>query len=48
MRAMAEADRLLGGPTIQARCLECPGGDRLVRQPPRTSGFASWLLKLVG
>jgi protease-4 len=48
MRAMAEADRLLAGPAIQARCLECPGGDSMVRQPPRTSGFASWLLKLVG
>jgi protease-4 len=47
-RALAEADRLLAGPTIQARCLECPGSDGVVRQPPRTSGFALWLLKLVG
>jgi protease-4 len=47
-RALAEADRLLAGPTIQARCLECPGSDGIVRQPPRTSGFALWLLKLVG
>jgi protease IV len=47
-RAMAEADRLLAGATIQARCLECPGSDAIVRQPPKTSGFALWLLKLVG
>jgi protease-4 len=47
-RAMAEADRLLSGPAIQARCLECPGSDSAVRQPPRTSGFTLWLMKLVG
>ncbi|MDQ1674753.1 MAG: protease [Frankiaceae bacterium] len=47
-RAMAEADRMLAGPTIQARCLECPGGDAIVRQPPKTSGFTLWLMKLVG
>ncbi|MEA3004382.1 MAG: protease [Sphingomonadales bacterium] len=47
-RAMAEADRLLSGPAIQARCLECPGSDSVVRQPPRTSGFTLWLMKLVG
>ncbi|MDB5692494.1 MAG: sppA [Alphaproteobacteria bacterium] len=48
VRAMAEADRLLSGPAIQARCLECPGSDSAVRQPPRTSGFTLWLMKLVG
>ena len=48
-RALAEADRLLSGSTIQARCLECPGSDNLVRQPaPPTRGFALWLMKLVG
>jgi protease-4 len=48
-RAMAEADRLLAGSTIQARCLECPDDGSLARQaPPPSSGFALWLLKLVG
>lgn len=48
MRAMAEADQLLAGPAIQARCLECPGGDANVRRPRHSSGFALWLMKLVG
>ncbi|HEX4736584.1 MAG TPA: signal peptide peptidase SppA [Allosphingosinicella sp.] len=48
-RAMAEADRLLAGPTIQARCLECPVDGSTARQaPPPSSGFTLWLLKLVG
>jgi protease-4 len=48
-RAMAEADRLLDGPTMQARCLECPDDGTLARRAPApSSGFALWLLKLVG
>ncbi len=48
-RAMAEADRLLAGPTIQARCLECPNDGSVARHaPPPSSGFLPWLLKLVG
>ena len=47
-RAMAEADRLLAGPSIQARCLECPGAMTRDEAPPRAAGFTSWLMKLVG
>ncbi|HEX5183258.1 MAG TPA: signal peptide peptidase SppA [Allosphingosinicella sp.] len=48
-RAMAEADRLLSGPTIQARCLECPDDGSARRpSPPPSGGFTLWLLKLVG
>jgi protease-4 len=47
--AMAEADRLLGGASIQARCIECPGSEASSSAPPaRGSGFTLWLLKLIG
>jgi protease-4 len=49
-RAMAEADRLLTGSSIQARCLECAdaAAPRVETAPPRATGFTAWLLKLVG
>jgi protease-4 len=48
-RAMAEADRLLGGSTIQARCLECAAVAEPRTAPAvRADSFTSWLLKLVG
>jgi protease-4 len=48
-RAMAEADRLLSGASIQARCLECAAAiPDAAQAPPRSAGFTSWLLKLVG
>lgn len=48
-RAMAEADRLLTGASIQARCLECADAAApRVETAPRATGFTAWLLKLVG
>ncbi|MDB5721005.1 MAG: sppA [Alphaproteobacteria bacterium] len=49
-RAMAEADRLLGGASIQARCIECPSDSAAVDAAPpvRGAGLTAWLLKLVG
>jgi protease-4 len=47
MQAMAEAERLLSGAAIQARCLECVS----VGGPPPTrarAGLAAWLTSLVG
>ena len=45
--AMAEADRLLGGAAIQARCIECAAHAEPPRPAP-TSGLTAWLLRLVG
>jgi protease-4 len=46
-QAMAEADHLLGGASIQARCIECPVGTT-TEAAPRANGIAAWLLRLVG
>ena len=46
-QAMAEADRLLGGAAIQARCIECAAHAEPPRPAP-TSGLTAWLLRLVG
>jgi protease-4 len=46
-QAMAEADRLLGGASIQARCIECPVR-AAARPAPKATGLTAWLLRLVG
>jgi protease-4 len=47
MRAMAEADRLVSGAAIQARCLECEtvGGPA---PKPAKAGIGAWLMSLLG
>jgi protease IV len=47
-RALAEAERLVAAPTIQARCLECPAPAAAVRPQPPRGGFAAWLTRLIG
>jgi len=42
-RALADADFLLSGAAIQARCLECPS----VAAPPPVTGSTSWLVRLM-
>ncbi len=45
IRALTDAERMLGGSSIQVRCLECPPPASAPRRP-RADGFAAWLLKL--
>jgi protease IV len=46
MRAFADAERLLAGPAIQARCLECPPA-AAARRPARERSFTAWLTGLL-
>ena len=46
-QAMAEADRLLGGAAIQARCIECAAHAEPPRPAP-ANGLTAWLLRLIG
>ncbi|MDT9597947.1 signal peptide peptidase SppA [Sphingosinicella rhizophila] len=47
IRALGDADRILSGPAVQARCLDCPGGDS-ARRP--SAGFSpiTFLLGVFG
>jgi protease IV len=49
LRGMVDAEQMLSGPSIQARCLECPATGSL---PPLSalgrSGFTGWLMRLFG
>ena len=47
MAAVAEAERLVSGAAIQARCLECAGQAGASPPLPR-GGFAAWLARLLG
>jgi protease-4 len=47
MAALAEAERLVGGAAIQARCLEC-GGDHRPAPALARGGVAAWLAHLLG
>jgi protease-4 len=47
LHALADAERLLSGAAIQARCLECPVSAAPPRAAART-GFAAWLIGLLG
>jgi protease-4 len=46
MRAAADAELLVSGASVQARCLACPGSEATVR--PRQGGLAAMLLGLLG
>jgi len=46
MRAFADAERVISGPAIQARCLECPPG-AAPRRPSRETSFTAWLAGLL-
>ena len=43
-RALHEAQQLLAGPAIQARCLECPAVAPVPRMRAETGG--NWLVRL--
>ncbi|PSJ36906.1 signal peptide peptidase SppA [Allosphingosinicella deserti] len=45
-RAAADAELLMTGASVQARCLSCPTTGAVAR--PRPGGFAAMLLKLIG
>ena len=45
-RALAEAEHMLTGPSIQARCLDCPP-PAAPRRRARETGFAAWLAGLL-
>ncbi|HEX8224613.1 MAG TPA: signal peptide peptidase SppA [Allosphingosinicella sp.] len=47
LAAVGEAERLVSGAAIQARCLEC-GGQVAARPPLLKGGFAGWLARLLG
>ena len=47
LAAIAEAERLVSGAAIQARCLECAGHSERPRAPS-ASGLAGWLWRLLG
>jgi protease-4 len=46
MQAVAEAEHVLAGPSIQVRCLECPPSAS-ARPPAREIGFTAWLRGLL-
>ena len=45
-RALADVQRILAGPTLQLRCLECPPSPAAVREPA-AAGWRDWLLALL-
>jgi protease-4 len=47
LAAIGEAERLVSGAAIQARCLECAGHSAASPRLPR-GGFAAWLGRLLG
>jgi protease-4 len=47
LAAIGEAERLVSGAAIQARCLECVGHSARPR-PPLASGLTGWLWRLLG
>jgi len=47
LAAMSEAERLVSGAAIQARCLECAGHSARARTP-LASGLTGWLWRLLG
>ena len=49
LQAIAQAEQILAGPAIQARCLECPAA--AASAPPRSrarTGVAAWLTRTLG
>ena len=46
-RALADAQQILAGPAIQARCLECPAS-RLALTRPEKQSLGAWLAGLIG
>jgi protease-4 len=48
MRAVADAEQLLAGPAIQARCLECPMASAPRPRAAAGGGFTGWLMRLIG
>jgi len=46
MRGLHDARRILSGPSIQARCLECPAGPTPLRPRERQS-LGAWLARLL-
>ncbi len=47
LAAVGEAERLVSGAAIQARCLEC--GSQVAARPRLSQGgFAGWLARLLG
>jgi protease-4 len=46
LAAIGEAERLVSGAAIQARCLECAGHEARPRAPP-ASGLTGWLWRLL-
>ena len=45
-QALSDVSRILAGPTLQLRCLECPPSAAVVREPA-PSGWRDWLLALL-
>jgi protease-4 len=49
LRGIADAEALISGPSIQARCLECPATGSPARPSALASaGFGAWLARLLG
>jgi protease-4 len=47
MRALAQAERMLDGPSIQVRCLDCPPSAAAPRRTARQASLTSWLAGLI-
>jgi protease-4 len=48
LRAIGQAEHMLSGASIQARCLECPPAGGTIRRPAKHTGIAAWLIGLIG
>jgi protease-4 len=46
MRAFEDAQAIMAGPAIQARCLECPTS-ALPRRPKEAGTLGSWLRSMI-
>ena len=46
-RGLADAQQILAGPAIQARCLDCPATTLALRRSERLS-LGAWLAGLIG
>jgi protease-4 len=47
VRALADLERIVAGPSIQARCLDCPPTPRALPARANAGGWREWLLALL-
>ena len=47
LRALADVERIVAGPSIQLRCLECPPSDAAIETPAARTGWRDWIVALL-